>query len=45
MLHLILLSSCIASALTWLTILFMPVRWRMSERWETVDHLNVLITK
>ncbi|MFQ5715248.1 MAG: glycosyltransferase, partial [Candidatus Scalinduaceae bacterium] len=45
MLHLILLSLCIASALTWLTLVFMPMRWRMSERWETADHLHVPISK
>ena len=37
MIDLILLSVCSVSALTWLVILFMLVRWRMSERWEAYD--------
>jgi len=45
MLHLILLSLCIVSALTWLSLIFMPTRWRMPERWETVDHLHVPISQ
>ncbi len=45
MLHLALLYSCIVSALAWLTIVLMPVRWRMSECWETVDHQKVPISK
>ena len=31
---LVLLSACIASAVIWLALLCMPVRWSMSEQWE-----------
>jgi len=34
---LILLSVCSVSAFFWFVILFTPVRWRMSERWEACD--------
>jgi len=37
MIDLILLSVCSVSAFFWLILLFMPVRWRMSERWEATD--------
>jgi len=37
MIDLISLSVCSVSACFWLILLFMPVRWRMSERWEATD--------
>ena len=37
MIDLILLSVCTVSAFFWLVLLFMPIRWRMSERWEACD--------
>ena len=37
MIDLISLSVCSVSAFFWLILLFMPVRWRMSERWEATD--------
>ena len=45
MIDIILLSVCAASTLTWLTLVFMPVRWRMSERWEVVDSSHAHISK
>jgi len=38
---LILLSVCSVSAFFWLALLFMPVRWRMSERWEACDDSQI----
>lgn len=45
MIDIIPLSVCAASTLTWLTLVFMPVRWRMSERWEVVDSSHAHISK
>ena len=45
MIDLILLSVCAVSALTWLVILFMPVRWRMSERWEATEKSNTPVSQ
>ena len=45
MIDLILLSVCSVSALTWLVILFMPVRWRMSERWEATEKSNTPVSQ
>lgn len=41
MIDLILLSVCSVSAFFWFVLLFMPVRWRMSERWEACDDSQV----
>src|SRR3972149_9138121 len=37
MIDLILLSLCSVSAFFWFVLLYMPVRWRMSERWEACE--------
>jgi hopene-associated glycosyltransferase HpnB len=45
MFDLILLYASVTSAITWLVLLLMPVRWRMSERWEASDYLHTTITQ
>ncbi|GAN34736.1 MAG: glycosyltransferase [Candidatus Brocadia sp. AMX2] len=45
MFDLILLCASVISAIIWLALLFMPVRWRMSERWEVSDSLHTTITQ
>ncbi|MFQ5965039.1 MAG: glycosyltransferase [Candidatus Scalinduaceae bacterium] len=45
MIDLILFSTCAASALCWLSLIFMPIRWWMSERWEAVDYSHTSISK
>ncbi|UJS17905.1 MAG: glycosyltransferase [Candidatus Jettenia sp.] len=45
MVNLILLSICISSAIIWLVLLLLPVRWRMSERWEAANDLHTSISK
>ncbi len=45
MINLLLLIFCSASALTWLLLVCMPVRWRMAERWETVEKAGVPVSQ
>ncbi|MCF6155166.1 MAG: glycosyltransferase [Candidatus Brocadia sp.] len=45
MFDLILLCASVTSAIIWLVLLFMPVRWRMSERWEATDSFHTTITQ
>lgn len=45
MFDLIMLCASVTSAIIWLVLLFLPVRWRMSERWEASDSLHTTITQ
>ncbi|MFN3533610.1 MAG: glycosyltransferase, partial [Candidatus Brocadia sp.] len=45
MFDLTLLCASVTSAIIWFVLLLMPVRWRMSERWEASDCLHATITK
>lgn len=45
MFDLILLCASVTSVISWLVLLLMPVRWRMSERWEVSDSLHTTITQ
>lgn len=45
MFDLALLCASVTSAIIWFVLLLMPVRWRMSERWEASDCLPATITK
>ncbi len=41
----ILLSVCSVSAFFWFVLLFMPVRWRMSERWEATEKSSTPVSQ
>ncbi len=45
MFDLILFSACSVSALAWLILLFMPIRWRMAERWEAAGASPAAISR
>lgn len=45
MIGLILFCLCGISAIIWLMLLCMPVRWRMSERWETSESMCTTISQ
>ncbi len=45
MVDLILFCFCVLSAIIWLTLLLMPIRWCMSERWEAGDSSHVPVSR
>lgn len=45
MIDLILLSVCSVSAFFWFLLLFMPMRWRMSERWEVTEKSCTFVSR
>ncbi|HHT9129901.1 MAG TPA: glycosyltransferase, partial [Candidatus Brocadiaceae bacterium] len=45
MVDLILFCSCALSAIIWLVLLLMPMRWSMSERWEATDPSHIPVSQ
>ncbi|MBU6392520.1 MAG: glycosyltransferase [Planctomycetes bacterium] len=45
MVDLILFCFCVLSAIIWLTLLLMPIRWCMSERWEAANPSHVPVSR
>ena len=45
MVDLILFCSCALSAIIWLVLLLMPMRWSISERWEATDPSHIPVSQ